>query len=100
MATRTFCDHCGNTIRNPKVLSFGDLKGVLSRNEAQHRAVMQQVQALHANVQYIPPQAGPVSAKQSGVPEIGVTHVDLCPTCVPIWLERVKALCKASDPDV
>jgi hypothetical protein len=28
------------------------------------------------------------------------TVIDLCDACAPVWIERVKALTQASDPDV
>lgn len=32
-------------------------------------------------------------------PEFEIVHVDLCQHCIPLWMNRVKAITKASDPE-
>lgn len=109
MATRTFCDHCGNTVVNPTVLSFGPFKAALQqmREHSERTRVMEA--ALQArqfagsggggagniNVAVSPPGG---QANTVANPQVVVTDVDLCLACVPIWFERVSKLCKASDP--
>ncbi len=93
MATRTFCDHCGNTITNqPNIMSFGLLHALL-----QHRAEEQ----AWAQQAMMAARAGHLSGHGMGprptAPDIKIEDVDLCNTCVPIWLERVRNLCKQSD---
>lgn len=101
MATRTYCDHCGNTVQNPKVLSFGDFRGKL-RDEASQQAVIQQaMDAMRIGGAFGGGGNGGVSVTQQAPSKAvaPIINVDLCDTCVPIWLRRVGALCKASDPE-
>lgn len=115
MGTRRFCDHCGNTCRNPKVYSFGP-----SANHTMQTTVAMQNAYLATNASNISFSgvtgmpytvgAGQATAGYGGsggsgtycppsVPAYGHTDVDLCNTCAPIWLERVRKLTTASDPD-
>lgn len=115
MATRTFCDHCGNTVQNPTVLSFGPLRSEIlklrSREDALRQSAydMQKAQAFGGGggASGVGVGVGISIVGSGGVaqapppdkhPQIKITDVDLCPTCVPIWFERVSRLCKASDP--
>lgn len=90
MATRTYCDHCGNTVRNPKVLSFGDVR------DAQNAEAMSRAQAGVGGIASLIAQPN-AQRNQNTSQSTEVIDVDLCPTCVPIWMERVKKLCEASD---
>ena len=107
MATRIYCDHCGNSIKNPNVLSYGPVKIVESYH--QH-----QMQAHHFHVIAAQQQnmaQGIASAGQANQampqpllkPKILENHpivdVDLCDHCVPIWMERVRQITAQSDPD-
>lgn len=114
MATRTFCDHCGNTVQNPTVLSFGPFKQEFGYLKEKEMAIKQAMHDIHhpkyagaaagagsggGYVQVVSVNAGVGAQKQAPSPtQIKVTDVDLCPACAPIWFERVSRLCRASDP--
>jgi hypothetical protein len=105
MATRIFCDHCGNTIREPLVYSFGPLKQINDHNsliqmqmqQQRQLALMQQNVGMGGN--YGGGAAGIASVTTCGSPTSAMIDVDLCPVCAPIWMERVKNLTKRSDPE-
>jgi hypothetical protein len=101
MATRTFCDHCGSTVRDPKVLSFGDMRSRLARQSEQEglkAAIAAMRNDLNVGKAYAAAAMQNVN-KSPAADLIPVIDVDLCPRCVPLWLERVRNLCKASDPE-
>lgn len=122
MVTKTFCDHCGHVARNHKVLSFGDIQGK-NVTDARHQIQMQMLAVQNAQAQRnMPPYAGGGggggivggsagmaggSAGMAGAyyapppsgPEFEIINVDLCQHCVPLWMNRVKAITKASDPE-
>lgn len=101
MATRTFCDHCGNTVRSPHQFQFGP-KPVrdTSSEELQYALRMARIGGFgdgagSAGIK----QAMAGIGKPAPVPAHPTTTIDLCDVCIPIWLKRVSALCKASDPE-
>ena len=79
MATRTYCDNCGNTITMP----FKYCYGIYTGTPPQH------VQAL--SQQYGLAQGGGV------IPTTDFVVIDLCPTCKTVWMDRVRALTASSD---
>lgn len=99
MATRTFCDHCGNTVRSPHKFQFGP-KPVRdnSAEELQYTLEVARVGGFGGSSGSIK-QAMAAIGKPAPVPAHPTTTIDLCDACIPIWLKRVGALCKASDPE-
>jgi len=109
VATRIYCDNCGNTIRDPQVFCFGPRYNYYNQNQhaqaqAYNQYVVGQAQAqqnAYGNLggqvvtAYVPLPPNPVPPTTSQV--IAVEEVDLCQHCVSIWMARVKNLTKASD---
>lgn len=97
MATRTFCDHCGNTCHNPKKFIFGPQMVRDSSKEELRQALEM------ARITGVTDPNGLKQAMQGIGQQVKPSHptkvIDLCDTCVPIWLERVDKLCRASDAD-
>lgn len=92
MATRIFCDHCGNTIAKPNIFCYGPWTEV------------QQI-AYTAGHGASGGLLGAVGAVGVGGPTVStvavekLTQVDLCNTCVSVWMMRVRNLTKVSDAD-
>jgi hypothetical protein len=84
MVTKTFCDHCGNTVGSTSYSRF-----TISKNGPVFVAS--------------PPYPYGVSVGQGVVQTVQPTTptllFDLCPHCEPVWLERIKRLTSASDPE-
>ena len=101
MATRTYCDQCGNTCHSPNKLMFGshsiDQFGILN---VQQGGLLTPPSLGHpfGTVSYPNKPAIVVSAPARKW--FNKIIIDLCDTCAPVWMERVKALTKESDPDV
>lgn len=83
MATRHYCDHCGNKIKehNKGIMKFGPFKAI--------EAHQQMIQYGVTNLQIM----------SSIVKNFEVMEVDLCDACLPIWYSRVRNLTKSSDPE-
>jgi hypothetical protein len=104
MATRTYCDQCGHTCHSPNKLMFGSFMVEPSANY-----VGQQGQQALGGIIY-PPGPGNLGSIKMGNPVYSTpvyspkwydrVVIDLCDACAPVWIERVKALTQASDPDV
>jgi hypothetical protein len=79
MATRIFCDQCGNTISDnrPIVVLYGAFESMNFFQQGQLGANI--AQGAHTQNRIPPPQ------------------LDLCKICYPIWMDRVKNLTKVSD---
>jgi len=107
MVTKTFCDHCGNVARDVTVLSFGGVKQHLSyETQRMQAAVQMHIHAQQNAVNYGgggAGGAGGVGVAQSLAappkPPIEIIDVDLCPHCVNLWMNRVKAITRGSDPE-
>lgn len=88
MATRTFCDHCGNTVSFPTKYFYG------THNPNNYP------QQGNGGLLGIPQQTLSVMAQaQASSIMHNVVTVDLCPHCVPIWVKRVEAITAKSDPE-
>lgn len=94
VATRIYCDLCGNTIRNPAKYVFGPSPLIIHNTSYQ-------------TVTYPGGGAGQLGGSyQTAMPTSTAYHapttieVDLCPTCEKIWMKRVEGITKASAPDV
>ena len=87
MATRQYCDHCGNTVRNPKQFCYGPYPAV------------NYVQAYVGQQQYAAGSTGILgaSAYPTAIPSPEMVVIDLCDHCIPVWTKRVEMLTKASD---
>lgn len=92
MTTKVFCDHCGNVISNRQsnVFSFGPFRREL--NKAYGVMANQSLQGINAASQ-------PGSHALTPSETVKIEDVDLCNTCAPIWMSRVKNLTQASDPE-
>lgn len=103
MGTRRFCDHCGNTCRNPKVYSYGPSANyIMQTTSLAYQNTMAAANAITftGNAMYGSlGGSGGSGAYSPAPPHISHTDVDLCDTCAPIWLERVRKLTAASDPE-
>jgi hypothetical protein len=89
MATRLFCDHCGNCVTSVNKFCFGEYpKTQFLPQQGGGYGV--------APPQLVPPQGG----MQAAFRVDQLTVVDLCNTCGPIWMRRVANITKVSDPDV
>lgn len=91
MATRTFCDQCGNTVKNPRRFSFGPVPA-------------HEPGPFHGNgggVGVLGSGGGAFQQARSVPVEqhFPIVVIDLCPVCAPIWMKRAEALTKASDTD-
>lgn len=96
MATRTYCDNCGNTVREPNKFCFGPISH-FHKKEQQLMQMLKNTQ--HGNggaggggggaVACQPPPASPP-----------MNVIDLCDTCQNIWIDRVKKLTGESEIDV
>jgi len=101
MATRIFCDHCGNTIRDPIVFCFGPHKAVQDQIDVyrqmhvQHQYAQQGIAWTTASVTttsgYVPTPPPPQATISS------LEKIDLCQHCVSTWMSRVRNLTKESD---
>ncbi len=106
MVTKTFCDHCGNVVYEPQVYTFGNTRAL--------EAWKQQCEYLQQAFQYGGgPANGPIGRAGGAVqvqaqvqvqgfpprPTVEVINVDLCKHCESIWMDRVKAICRRSDPE-
>lgn len=89
MATRTFCDHCGNTVKTPNIFCYGPHQAV--KNEV--NAAFNAMHSSHIGQMQIAGRATNNPALM--MPEL--TQIDLCDTCVRVWMNRVTALTKTSD---
>ncbi len=96
MATRTFCDHCGSTIRSPVKYIFGPGPRITYMSVPQMCLHAAQYGGAGAAGGILPCTAISQAISQTTLHENTVT-IDLCPTCEKVWMERVKALCRASD---
>lgn len=74
------CDHCGNKITKPNKFVFGPWTGYDDDDEEEERPRKRS------------PHTAPIE------PKITRIRIDLCNSCVPVWMERVKKLTGASDP--
>ena len=86
MGTRIFCDHCGNTVTQVNRYGFGPMPQYIPDYSNQQTIQRIQAQQSLIGIQY-----------QALAPQTPIKDVDLCNTCVPIWMKRVEALCKNSD---
>jgi hypothetical protein len=86
MATRTFCDHCGNAVTEHKEYSFGPKVHPIILDPNGQRIVGHQVQFMNN---------GSVGIQGNSPPS--VQTIDLCAACIPVWMERVRRLTGASD---
>lgn len=101
MATRIFCDHCGNTITKPNVFCYGpwsDVQVLAYGGNSGGAAVGSASGGGSGSANWVGGTSN--HTYQSVAPVLKLVKVDLCDVCVPIWLERVRNLTKASDPDV
>jgi len=77
------CDHCGNKIPKPNRFSFGPSP---SRSYDEDEDETEE---------YSPKKR----QKTAAVPLPKKETIDLCNLCVPIWMDRVRKLTTASDPE-
>lgn len=84
MATRTYCDHCGNTVNNLRKFGYGPAY------EAPPQPPSLYAPGLQAAHQMAVAQQVQCSAPTP--PYYETVFLDLCSTCAPIWLKRVKIL--------
>jgi hypothetical protein len=89
MATRYTCDHCGNTVAGSSLKKYG------------YGPYPQMTMVPSSSMGLI---NNPYGNSLQGVSQQAVltnypTPVDLCPHCEPIWMERVRQLTAASDPE-
>lgn len=100
MATRIFCDNCGNTVKEAIEYSYGPYKQI--RREEHERMTYMQAMAGTARQQTMQGNLSVgVGLQGSVIPKVTaeMIHVDLCQTCVPIWMSRVRNLTQQSDPE-
>lgn len=106
MATRMFCDQCGNTIRESHKASCYIGPVLTMHDPSQQHAINQYNQAVGVqNAQHLGAGSGSYSVMAGNyIPTTSATtpflSLDLCNTCVKSWPERVKHLTRMSDPDV
>lgn len=97
MVTKIYCDHCGLAASNAKKFVFGSHQHFFGMSDAS-QGVQQTVSA--ASNQW--PTGGsagqPLSPYKPTVEKITAGSVDLCDTCQIVWMNRVIALTKASEP--
>lgn len=112
MATRRYCDHCGNTIKTPNVFSYGPFRMIEMYHSQQIQTMQQAVALQHiwqnsqgqrqlgnlAGANSPPPTQGP-PAKSHILEKYQTIDVDLCDHCVPLWMERVRQITAQSDPE-
>lgn len=109
MATRTYCDQCGNTIREPNVFLFGPKKN-LDYEKQQLMAALAHQQLAQASQNQGPHGYAGLSSLGGNAgnsqgsttppkPMPDTVQIDLCDVCMPIWMARVKKLTSGSDPD-
>lgn len=103
MGTRLFCDQCGNTVREFKIVSFGREPSPEERRKYEQQVTDYQN---HMHMQRLsmygggpPPQVMPNMPYPSQPTEYTRIRVELCDGCLPIWLKRVESLTKESDPE-
>lgn len=92
MATRIYCDHCGNTCRNPNVFYYGPAP-LLSPSYQNVQAVYVQGGLLGGGGGFNMPNPPTPPALQNKT-SVVIESIDLCDRCVPIWMERVGKLTK------
>ncbi len=107
MGTRLYCDQCGNTVQKFNVVEFGQAhpKEVIAQYESDKRAYEAYCEKRAQQMRYDsdPFKSMMAQASQGSMPraptlpQYSKTQVELCDHCLPIWLERVKNLTKASD---
>lgn len=114
MATRTFCDHCGNTVREPNRFTFGPVPVYRDEDEAAKMSKQQYAMVIgQAGVGGASGGGGggsvsklikTVQAQQAAQaaptkPTVQRVNIDLCDNCVPIWMQRVKKLTEPADEE-
>lgn len=97
MATRTYCDMCGNTVRSPAKYCFGPAPTYHYSQQLVSYPGVQTQGGLSVLGGGQPGYATNVTTS----PSMATVEVDLCPTCEKIWMKRVEAITKTSEvPDV
>ena len=102
MATRIYCDNCGNTCRNPQKYCFGSYAAInyvhyVAKQVPYHATYPQSPNVnMQANAGLLgaTPTYSTV-ATTVATPELVV--IDLCDHCTKIWMTRVENLTKVSD---
>lgn len=81
MATKVTitCDHCGNKISKSNKFRFGPTSSRYDEDDDEEYAKK--------------------PARRKEAPLAKEVTIDLCATCVPIWMERVRKLTTTSDPE-
>ena len=99
MATRQYCDHCGNTIRNPHKYCYGPHPAVnYVATHLPNYAGYSQYPGVNAQSNMGTLGGTPTySTVATAVPSPEMVVIDLCDHCVKIWMTRVENLTKASD---
>lgn len=92
MATRIYCDNCGNTVTTPIRFCFGPRSAI----DAEVNDVISRYLGTTPGVGGF--QAALAQQNSNQAPLKTVT-IDLCQICVPIWMTRVANLTKASEPE-
>lgn len=96
MGRRTYCDLCGCTISNNVTcdMAFGSWPTYATQS------IPQQMYTIAGG------GGGGVGGALGGIsypaPSLDLSpliKIELCKHCVPIWLERVRAICCRSDPN-
>ncbi len=103
MGTRLYCDQCGNTVHEFKVVSFGQEPSPkeaaeYDKNYEMYRQQIEYAQSMRGlgmgqsltQVAIHPPKPLPTHKR---------TRIELCEGCLPIWLTRAANLTKESDPE-
>lgn len=95
MATRIYCDNCGNTVREPNKFCFGPLSHLYAGSSG------------GAGGSGASPNGGAGglfgagggfgASQQTSRPTTPMHVIDLCDTCQNVWMERVKKLTSASE---
>ena len=100
MTTRIYCDLCGNTIRDPARFSFGPAAEFYSMQAVQNYPSQYGVVQGIAAGGYVSVNLPTYAAVQTTTqPKIAIETIDLCPRCIGTWMQRVKNITAASDPD-
>jgi hypothetical protein len=96
MATRVYCDNCGNTVHQPVKYCFGPYQEGTTYTSYN--------QGLAQNAQW---GAGVLGGVGNGgtapIQQVTVQNktclsvIDLCPICEKVWMERVMKLTQSSD---